>query len=147
MNVSTCFWYPNNDAAEAAAFYVTLLPNSRVVEDGGIMVLWELNGVPFKGLNGGPVYQPSAAASIFVSVTTQDEIDGLWDKIVGNGGAVDSCGWCKDKYGISWQIVPDSLGQYLGGDDEAGRGRAMTAFRSMSKIDLAQLDKAYKGDI
>ena len=142
---STCFWFPNNNALEAATYYTSLLPNSRITEDGGIMVCWELNGIPFKGLNGGDCHKPSCAASIYLSIPNQAEVDRLWDTILGDGGREDSCGWIQDKFGVSWQLVPDCLGSYLGGDDEAGRSRALAVFMTMRKISIAALEAAYKG--
>lgn len=144
MSVATCLWF-NDKGSEAAHLYVSLLPNSRVTGDQGMKVTFVLDGAPFEILNGGPNYKLTPAASICVSTTSQAETDRLWMALLKDGGEESRCGWLVDKFGVSWQIVPDGIGNYLGGEDEAGRGRAIAAMMGMNKLVLADLEAAYKG--
>jgi predicted 3-demethylubiquinone-9 3-methyltransferase (glyoxalase superfamily) len=109
-------------------------------------VTFELEGQQFMALNAGPVFKFNEAISFFVGVDTQQEIDELWDKLIAGGGAPSQCGWLKDKYGLSWQIVPNTLGQMLGDPDPAKSGRCMNAMLQMSKLDLAKLRAAFNGE-
>ena len=108
-------------------------------------VQFELEGQRFMALNAGPLYKFTEAISFFVGCDTQQEIDELWGKLVADGGEPSRCGWLKDKFGLSWQIIPNTLGQMLGDKDPAKAGRAMTAMMQMGKLDLEQLQKAYEG--
>jgi predicted 3-demethylubiquinone-9 3-methyltransferase (glyoxalase superfamily) len=109
-------------------------------------VTFELEGQKFMALNAGPVFKFNEAISFFVGVDTQEEIDELWDKLIAGGGSPSQCGWLKDKYGLSWQIVPNTLGQMLSDSDAAKSGRCMNAMLQMSKLDLAKLRQAFNGE-
>ena len=107
------------------------------------MVAFRLDGAPFQGLNGGPQFKPTEAASIFVSTRDQEETDRLWNALVAEGGSEGQCGWLKDRYGVSWQIVPQVLPKLLGGSDRQAADRALQAMLKMSKIDIKALEAAY----
>lgn len=148
--VSTCLWFDAN-AEEAARFYTALLEDSRITAisrqpDGrALMVEFELGGVPFQALNGGPHYQLSPACSISVACETQAEIDRLWSALLDGGGVESQCGWLEDRFGLSWQIVPRALGNMMTDPDPARVGRVVAAFMPMKKLDLAALEAAYRG--
>ncbi|WP_108661895.1 VOC family protein [Acuticoccus kandeliae] len=149
--VSTCLWF-EKDGEEAAAFYVSLIPNSAMgeifrPEPGGpaLVVTFTLDGTPFMLLMGGPEFQQSEAASIVVSTDDQAETDRLWERLTADGGKPSQCGWLKDKYGVSWQIVPKVIPQYLTGPDRAAAGRVMSAVMGMGKIDVAAVEAAFRG--
>ena len=142
-------WF-NGNAEEAMNFYVSIFKNSKVgnVTRMGDMVIsctFVLDGVNFYALNGGPMYQFTEAISLFVNCVTQEEVDDLWDKLIADGGAESRCGWLKDKFGLSWQIIPDALGKYLGDKDPAKAQRVMQAMMKMNKIIMVDLQKAYQG--
>jgi predicted 3-demethylubiquinone-9 3-methyltransferase (glyoxalase superfamily) len=157
QSISPFLWF-DSQAEEAAEFYVSVFKNSRILwvsryGDGAPMpagtamsVSFELDGVTFQALNGGPLFTFSEAISFFVNTETQDEIDELWSKLTSDGGEPSQCGWLKDKYGVSWQIVPSMLGSVLGGSDPAGSSRAMQAMLGMSKLVIADLQAAYDGE-
>jgi len=153
QKVRTCFWF-DHEAGDAANFYVSLFPNSRILDiarygEAGpgkpgsiLMVSFELDGAQYLALNGGPVFKFTEAISLSVDCETQAEVDRLWEKL-GEGGQYSRCGWLKDRYGLSWQIVPSRLPELLNGADKAGSKRAMEAMLQMSKLDIAALEKAY----
>jgi predicted 3-demethylubiquinone-9 3-methyltransferase (glyoxalase superfamily) len=153
--ISPCLWF-NGEAEEAAKFYVSLLPNSKIDKvqknsvdgPGGkagtvLMVQFTLAGQEFMALNGGMRVEYTHAVSFKIDCTDQAEVDRLWDALCGNGGQAVQCGWLKDRYGVSWQIVPSVLPELLGGSDRAGAERAMVAMLKMVKLDIAALQKAY----
>ena len=147
QKITPCIWY-DHTAEEAASFYVTLLPDSRILnlqrtpaktpsqEAGEVIVVeFELAGQRYVGLNGGPIFPQTEAVSFMISTADQAETDRLWNAIVDNGGQESVCGWCKDKWGVNWQITPQRLLDLVyGADVEAGR-RAMEAMFKMRKID------------
>jgi predicted 3-demethylubiquinone-9 3-methyltransferase (glyoxalase superfamily) len=151
-----CIWY-NKEAEEAANFYAATFPESKVNKviyapsdfPGGkkgdaLTVDFTVCGIPCIGLNGGPIFPQSEAFSFQIATDTQEETDRYWNAIVGNGGLESACGWCKDKWGVSWQITPRTLIEALNmGGDEAKR--AFDAMMAMQKIDVAAIDKARKG--
>lgn len=154
QKITPCIWY-NHDAEEAANFYVTLLPDSRVTnvqrtpattpsQDAGdvIVVEFELAGQKYIGLNGGPMFPQTEAISFMIRTRDQEETDRLWNAIVGNGGKESQCGWCKDKWGVNWQITPDRLLELAYGPDVAQGRRVMEAMFTMKKIDIAALEAA-----
>ena len=149
--VRTCLWF-NNNGHEAATFYVSLIPNSCLEttfspeDPPPIMLNFTLGGTPYSILNGGPSHVPTEAASIMVFTEDQEETDRLWESLLSDGGRPDQCAWLKDKYGVSWQIVPQALPRLLMDDDKDAAGRAMQAMLKMVKIDIAQLEKAFKGE-
>ncbi len=156
QHVSTCLWF-NGPAKEAAEFYVSLFPNSRVKRvthfpenahlPAGTVLTVELtlDGTDYLFLNGGPEYTLSPAASIVVWCPTQAEVDRLWDALL-VGGAPMQCGWLTDRYGVSWQIAPAQMFDYIFSEtDKAGAQRAFDAMGRMVKLDLAEVQRAYRG--
>ncbi|MBO1268378.1 VOC family protein [Arthrobacter cavernae] len=150
QKISTCLWF-NSEAEEAAAFYTALFADSSIGQtmpgpDGkAITVEFEIEGREFTALNGGPAFNFTEAVSLVVNCATQEEVDKYWDALVA-GGEQSQCGWLKDKYGLSWQIVPTALPGLLTGPDAAGAQRAMEAMLRMQKLDINVLQKAYDGD-
>jgi predicted 3-demethylubiquinone-9 3-methyltransferase (glyoxalase superfamily) len=151
MPTITPFLWFNDNAEAAMNFYASVFPNTKVLSthraQGKVMsVEFEVEGQRFIGLNGGPLYTFTEAVSFFVSCETQAEIDRLWAALTADGGAPGQCGWLKDKFGVSWQIVPKTLGALLGGGGDSVRaGRVMQAMLQMKKLDLHQLQRAYDG--
>jgi len=151
MQKITPFLWFDGQAEEAMRFYVSVFKNSKVGSvnragpDGPVItVSFQLEGQEFMALNGGPKYKFTEAISLFVSCETQQEVDELWGKLTA-GGEEQPCGWLKDKYGLSWQIIPTALGRMLGDKDPAKAQRAMQAMLQMKKIDIARLQQAHDG--
>ncbi|MGZ8449243.1 MAG: VOC family protein [Candidatus Deferrimicrobiaceae bacterium] len=158
MQKITPFLWFDDKAEEAAKFYVSIFRNSKIVNvarygeagakasgrpKGSVMtVAFELEGQPFVALNGGPIFTFSPAISLVVNCETQKEIDNLWEKLSA-GGEKEECGWLKDKYGVSWQIVPSVIGELLSDPDPATSERVMQALLQMKKLDIAGLKKAF----
>ena len=154
---TVCLWF-DSDAESAAHFYAQTFPDSSVDavqtapadfpsgKAGDVLtVQFTVLGIPCIGLNGGPVFTPSEAFSFQVATVDQEETDRYWDAIVSNGGSESACGWCKDRWGISWQITPIALTDALAaGGDEAQR--AFTAAMTMGKIDIATIEAARRGE-
>lgn len=139
--VSVCLWYDGN-AEEAARFYTSLIPNSEVISVSSVMVTFTLDGVPFQALNGGPQFKPSEAASIVVSTKNQEDTDRLWSALTADGGSEGQCAWLKDRFGVSWQIVPQILPKLLFSSDRQAADRALQAMLKMAKIDIEALESA-----
>lgn len=138
QKITPFLWF-DKQAAEAAAFYVSIFDNSRLVSEGPLVTVFELEGLQIMALNGGPKFKLDEAFSFSVSCETQEEIDYYWNKLT-DGGAESMCGWLKDKYGLSWQIVPAQLGALM---SEPNRSqRVINAFLKMRKIDIATLVNA-----
>jgi predicted 3-demethylubiquinone-9 3-methyltransferase (glyoxalase superfamily) len=156
QKVRTFLWY-DKSAEEAANFYCTLFKDSKVNKvtrypqgspapaGTAMTVEFELGGVQFIALNGGPHFKFSEAISLSVDCETQEEVDDLWGKLTQGGGEPSRCGWLKDKYGLSWQIVPRALPELLGSPDPAKSARVMKAMMTMTKIDIAALQRAADG--
>ncbi|MGH3645600.1 MAG: VOC family protein [Micromonosporaceae bacterium] len=156
QKITTFLWYANQ-AEEAAEFYTSLFDDSRIVdvtrygeagpgEPGSVMtVTFELAGQQYIALNGGPEFKFNEAISLSVDCGSQEEVDTLWDKLTAGGGEPGPCGWLKDRYGLSWQIVPRRLNELLADPDAAKSQRAMQAMLQMSKIDIKALEDAYQG--
>jgi predicted 3-demethylubiquinone-9 3-methyltransferase (glyoxalase superfamily) len=154
--ISPFLWF-TDQAEEAAEFYVSLFPNSRVTnvsrypEGSGplsgtaLAVSFELDGVDFQAMNGGPGHPFTDAISLFVYVESQADIDRLWDALISDGGAPSRCGWLLDRWGVSWQIVPPLLGELLSDPDPEKAGRTMQAMMGMSKLDMSALQAAHDG--
>ena len=155
--ISPCLWF-DGEAEEAAKFYVSLLPDSRIDKiqknpvDGPagragtvLVVQFTLAGQEYMALNGGMRFEYTHAVSFKIDCKDQAEVDRLWDALSSNGGSVERCGWLRDRYGLYWQIVPSILPELLGGPDRAGAQRAMQAMLKMVKLDIAELRKASKG--
>ncbi|MCF5044085.1 VOC family protein [Pseudomonas sp. PA-7-1E] len=153
-----CLWY-NGDALEAATFYANTFPNSEVKavhrapgdypsgkQGDELTVEFTVLGIPCVGLNGGPLFKHSEAFSFQVSTEDQEETDRLWHAIIDNGGQASACGWCKDKWGLSWQISPRVLVDAVTSKDPAVAKRAFEAMMTMTKIDIAAIEAAIAGN-
>jgi predicted 3-demethylubiquinone-9 3-methyltransferase (glyoxalase superfamily) len=148
MPTITPFLWFDTQAEEAMNFYASIFGRSKVISvnraQGKVMsVRFELEGQEFMALNAGPMYTFTEAISFFVGCETQQEIDELWAKLTADGGAPGRCGWLKDKFGLSWQIIPNALPRMLGGKDAAKSTRAMHAMLQMDKLDVNRLQQAY----
>ena len=143
-SITPFLWFDNN-VPEAVAFYKSVFPNAKVEVVNDFMASFELEGQKFNALNGGPKYKFNEAISFFISVDTQQEVDYFWSRLTADGGEESMCGWLKDKFGLSWQVVPTALGRYLGDPDRTRADRAMQAMMKMRKIVIADLDKAFAG--
>ena len=148
----TPFLWFNNNAEEAINFYVSTFKNSSITNlsrpapDAPIIAgSFVLEGQHFKALNGGPQFKFNEAISLMVSCKSQDEVDELWEKLTSNGGEGRQCGWLQDKFGISWQIIPEAAEKYLSDPDPVKSQRTFGALMQMSKIDIETLAKAYEG--
>jgi predicted 3-demethylubiquinone-9 3-methyltransferase (glyoxalase superfamily) len=151
---STFLWF-NNQAEEAAKFYTSVFKDSSisktvVVPGGGPegndtvqLVEFQINGQSFTAFNGGPYFTFNEAISFAIHCDTQEELDNYWSTLISGGGQESQCGWLKDKYGLSWQIIPTILPQLMSKGDQSRNKAMMTAIRSMVKLDIAQLEKAY----
>jgi predicted 3-demethylubiquinone-9 3-methyltransferase (glyoxalase superfamily) len=155
--ISPCLWF-NGDAEEAANFYVSLLPGSRIEtvqrnpvdgpsgKAGTVLVIeFTIGDLRFMALNGGMSVDYTHAVSFKIDCTDQAEVDRLWNAILANGGTEERCGWIRDRWGLSWQIVPNAMMKFLGGSDKAGAQRAMQAMMGMVKLDIEGLKRAYEG--
>jgi predicted 3-demethylubiquinone-9 3-methyltransferase (glyoxalase superfamily) len=157
QKIVPCLWF-DGDAEEAAAFYVSLLPDSRIdnvvrspadnpsMKKGGVLVVdFTLAGQKYTGLNGGPQFPFTEAVSFMIHCENQAEVDRLWDAIESNGGTPSACGWISDRWGLSWQIAPRELLEMIASDDRAAAERAMKAMLEMVKLDLPTLRRAFEG--
>ncbi|HEY2071408.1 MAG TPA: VOC family protein [Rhizomicrobium sp.] len=155
-NISPCLWF-DNQAEEAAEFYVSLFPNSRIKQvnrytdagpgrEGDVMVVvFELNGQEHVALNGGPLFHFNEAVSLQIHCQGQAEVDLYWDALTKNGGTESRCGWLKDKYGLSWQVTPVEVLEMIQDSDPAKAARAMKAMMPMAKLDIAKMKQAFDG--
>jgi predicted 3-demethylubiquinone-9 3-methyltransferase (glyoxalase superfamily) len=134
--IYSCLWF-DGKAKEAAEFYCSIFQNSKITAENPLVVKWEIDGIQFMGLNGGPLFKFNEAVSFVKECDTQDEIDYYWNSLIADGGEESQCGWCKDKYGLSWQIVPKILNQLMA-DPEKGQ-RVVAAFMQMKKFDIEKL--------
>jgi predicted 3-demethylubiquinone-9 3-methyltransferase (glyoxalase superfamily) len=148
MQKITPFLWFDNQAEEAMNFYVSIFKDSKIggvsrLDDGKVVAgTFQLDGQDFVALNGGPQFTFTPAISLYVNCETQEEVDDLWQKL-SEGGEKGQCGWLKDKYGLSWQVIPSVLRELLGDKDPEKAGRVMKAMLQMKKIDIAELQKAY----
>jgi predicted 3-demethylubiquinone-9 3-methyltransferase (glyoxalase superfamily) len=148
-------WF-DTQAEEAAKFYVSLFKNSKIgavsrygeagpgPKGTAMSVSFQLNGQDFYALNGGPLFKFTEAISLYINCETQEEVDELWEKLSA-GGSKSQCGWLKDRYGLSWQVIPTALGKLLGDKDPAKAKRVMEAMLKMTKIEIKKLEQAYEG--
>lgn len=144
MQKITPFLWFDGQAEEAAKFYTSVFKNSKLGGVSPMAASFELEGLEFTALNGGPRFKFTEAISLYVNCETQDEVDYYWDKL-GEGGQIQQCGWLKDRFGISWQVIPSVLPKLLSSTDHEKAGRAMQAMLQMQKIDIAALQRAYDG--
>jgi 2-polyprenyl-6-hydroxyphenyl methylase/3-demethylubiquinone-9 3-methyltransferase len=157
IRIAPCLWF-NKNAEEAANFYAATFPDSRVISlnrspvdypsgrAGDVLTVdFTILGQHFLGLNGGPEFGFTEAVSFQVFTDTQEETDRYWNALVGGGGQESFCSWCKDKFGLSWQIVPRALMDAINDADKAAAGRAMQAMMTMKKIDIARIEAARRG--
>jgi predicted 3-demethylubiquinone-9 3-methyltransferase (glyoxalase superfamily) len=148
-NITPFLWFDNN-ADEAINFYTSVFPDSEVIDrsdgpDGKLfLATFMLNGQELMALNGGPEFKFTEAISLFVSCQDQAEVDYFWEKLT-DGGEESQCGWLKDKFGLSWQIVPTALGELMADPDREKADRVMQAMLKMHKIDIQALEDAYRG--
>ena len=158
--ITPCLWF-DTQAEEAASFYVSIFPNSKIVRierypdagsevhgkpAGSVMVaVFSLDGQQFTALNGGPQFKFDEAISFQVPCADQKEVDYFWSKLTADGGEEGPCGWVKDQFGLSWQVTPTRLQEMLSDPDPAKRDRVMTQMLKMKKLDLAPLERAYAG--
>jgi predicted 3-demethylubiquinone-9 3-methyltransferase (glyoxalase superfamily) len=146
QKITPCLWFDDR-LEEAIEFYTSVFPDSRIVEmnrqgDQLFTAWFQLAGTEFMGLNGGPIFTFTEAISFFITCDTQAEVDDYWQKLLAGGGTESQCGWLKDRYGLSWQVVPKRLGELLNDPDVATADRVMLAMLKMVKIDIAELERA-----
>jgi len=160
QKISPCLWF-DGKAEEAAKFYVSIFPNSRIVDTshytdvgqeqhgqkpGSVMtVAFELEGQSFLGLNAGPLFKFNESVSFIIYCETQAEVDRYWSALTAGGGEEGPCGWLKDKFGLSWQVTPTKLLEMVTSTEKTKAGRAMGAMMKMKKIDIAKIEAAYEG--
>ena len=157
-NITLMLWF-DDDAEQAATFYTSTFPNSRIdkvvraasdtpsnKKGDVITVEFTLDGTKFVGLNGGPDFKFNEAVSFVIDCKDQAEVDHYWDALIKGGGEPSVCGWLKDKFGLSWQVTPRRLLEMTESDDRPAAERAMKAMLEMTKIDIAKLEEAYKGE-
>lgn len=157
--IATCLWFDHGRACEAADFYASVFPDSHLEaghaapsdsDDGNrateLTIAFTVLGMPFIGLNGGPYFKFNEAVSFQVYTDSQEETDHYWSAIVGNGGTESQCGWCKDKFRLSWQITPRALLAAMSDPDDASAKRATEAMMGMKWIDIAGIERARAGE-
>ena len=156
QKITPFLWF-DHEAEEAASFYTSLFPDSKILsvsrhpegspgKPGSVMVVeFQLAGQRFVGLNGGPHFKFTEAVSFLVDCDSQDEVDYYWDRLLAGGGQPSQCGWLEDRYGLSWQIVPTILGELMGGSDPDKSKRVMEAMLKMVKLDIGALKRAAGG--
>jgi len=155
--VTPCLWF-DGQAEEAARLYASIIPDSRIEKivrapadnpstaKGAVLTVeFSLGGQPFIALNGGPEFPFTEAISLSIECDDQAEVDRYWDALIADGGQPSVCGWLKDRFGLSWQVVPRIMAEFMSSDDRAGAERAMKAMLGMTKLDVARLREAFDG--
>lgn len=137
--IYSCLWFDGN-AREAAIFYSTVFSDAKILHESPMVVMFELNGTKFMGLNGGPHFKFSEAISMVVNCDTQEEIDHYWEKLTADGGKESRCGWLKDKFGLSWQIIPSMMAQFMSSPEKAKR--VMDVVMTLNKLDIEKMRNA-----
>ena len=145
MHKITPFLWFDGRLEEAVAFYTGVFKNARVEYVNARSAAFEIEGQAFLAFNGGPHFKFNEAVSFFIRCATQEEVDYFWTRLTEGGGAESRCGWLKDRFGVSWQVIPDTLTKYLADSDRAKADRVMQAMMTMRKIDIAALEAAYRG--
>jgi predicted 3-demethylubiquinone-9 3-methyltransferase (glyoxalase superfamily) len=161
QKITPFLWF-DKEAVEAAEFYTSIFPHSRIIDDsqygetgqeitgqkpGTVMTVdFELNGQRFTALNGGPVFKFNESISFVIDCKDQGEVDYYWEKLTSNGGSESQCGWCKDKFGVSWQVVPSKFSELLEAANDEQKERLLGTMFKMQKFDVAALEKAFKGE-
>lgn len=140
--ISPCLWFDGN-GREAAEYYCSLFSNSKILSDSGIVVEFELEGIKFTALNGGPNFNFTEAVSFMIYCKDQEEVDHFWDHFVNDGGSESMCGWCKDKFGLSWQVIPVRLMEIMKSGDQEKSKKAFDAMLKMRKLVISDLENAY----
>ncbi len=156
--ITPCLWFDHGAAEEAATFYTTLFPDSRITNvdrsaadnpstrKGDVLTVeFTISGRPFIALNGGPEFPFTEAISLSIDCQDQAEVDHYWDALIADGGQPSVCGWLKDRWGVSWQVVPRQLNEYLRSGDAEASERTMKAMLEMKRLDIAKLREAYEG--
>jgi predicted 3-demethylubiquinone-9 3-methyltransferase (glyoxalase superfamily) len=141
----TPFLWFDNRVPEAVDFYTSVFPDAKIEMKSDFLAIFEIQGQRFYALNGGPQFKFNESVSFFISVDTQDEVDYYWDKLIGGGGEPSMCGWLKDKFGLSWQVIPRKLMELQASPDRAAAERSQNAMLKMRKIVIADLEAAYAG--
>lgn len=136
-------WF-NQQAREAADWYISIFENSEIITDNGLVVMFQIRGTKFMALNGGPEFQFNESISMVVNCENQEAVDNYWNALISNGGKESQCGWLKDKFGVSWQIVPRELGEWIGNPDPDIRNYAVSALMKMKKIIIEDLKSPTK---
>lgn len=144
QKVTPFLWF-DGTAEAAAKLYVSLFEGSQILNVSPMVVTFELGGQQFLALNGGPTYHFTEAFSLYVSCEGQAEVDRLWDALIADGGSPSRCGWLKDKYGLSWQIIPTAFMRLMSDPDPVKAGRVRDAMMTMDKLDIAGLERAHAG--
>lgn len=156
QKITPFLWF-DTEAEAAADFYVSIFPNSRVLKvlrygeagpgpaGSAMLVVFELDGQEFNALNGGPMYRFNESVSFVINCETQAEVDRMWTALTADGGQPGRCGWLKDRFGLSWQVTPVQIRDTVGGPDPEGARRATEAMMQMDRLDVAELERAYRG--
>lgn len=142
--VTPFLWF-DNQAEEAAKLYCSIFKNSKILSSGPMNAIFELEGQRFMAGNFGPQFKFNEAISIFVTCDSQEEVDYFWTKLTENGGQESRCGWLKDRFGLSWQIIPDAFVKMVSGPDQERTQRVFAAMMKMNKMDIKKLQEAYDG--
>jgi predicted 3-demethylubiquinone-9 3-methyltransferase (glyoxalase superfamily) len=143
QKITPYLWF-NNQAKEAAEFYCSIFENSKITSDSGMLIEFELDGTNFIALNGGPQYEFNEAVSFYILCDDQKEVDRLWKSLTTNGGSEGNCSWCKDKYGVSWQIVPKRFIEMMKTGTPEQTQRVIGAMMKMKKMIIEDFERAFK---